>query len=160
MFVLLLTLCVSIRIFTGAPEAQVNFAQLIFNEPVQQQLTTPTYSHDVATVKPILFEKKSAVPRSPDPSEHKMYKKYLPPETTVSIFENYLYHAERVFVSIAATSIYIKDLTLKSLNSNSPPAPITPALFTLLLILLIIRIGVFGNNGEFRNNGDRRFSLQ
>jgi hypothetical protein len=160
LFVVLMMICVSVRIFTGAPEAQVNFAQLIFTTQAQEQLTTPTDRHDVATVQPIIFEEKSAATTPAHPTEHKMYKKYLPPDFLIVVFENLRYHSEQILTSILATSLYLKDLTLKSLTSHAPPILVELTLFTLFIVFLIKRIGVFGNDEQNKNYSNRRFRLQ
>jgi hypothetical protein len=155
---LLLSVCA--RIFTGAPEAQVNFLGLLFDGDTSQALVKEV-PHDAMTLYgPIALGDQSASRIPPKSADYKMYKKYLPPENYSQVIKNFKFTAQQLVVSILATSYYIKDLTLKSLHSNSPPIPASTLLFIVFMYLFIVRIGVFGNYGEIKNIRDRRFSLQ
>jgi hypothetical protein len=93
-------------------------------------------------------------------AEYKLYKKYVQPDKVFSITQEFQVVQNRIFESFSSTSYYIKDLTLRSLHSNSPPTPISTLVFIVFMCLVIIRIGVFGNYGEIKNILNRRFSLQ
>jgi hypothetical protein len=148
------------RLITGAPEAQVNFMALIFDSGSSQNLVQDA-SQDLTTISgPTIVDRSNATSTPPKSAEYKLYKKYVQPDEGFEISQNFTYAARQIFISIQNTSYYIKDLTLRSLHSNSPPAPASNLLFIVLMCLFIIRIGVFGNYGENKNIRDRRFSLQ
>jgi hypothetical protein len=109
---------------------------------------------------PTRIDGRSASTIPPKTAEYKLYKKYIPPDKTFQVVENSQFIAQQLFISIQASSYYIKDLTLRSLHSNSPPTPASTLLFVVFMYLLVIRIGVFGNYGEIKNIRDRGFSLQ
>ena len=148
------------RAFTGAPEAQTNFMGLIQDGSSWTHISKSVDSTSLCLVGPTLDLHRSASSTPPKSAEYKLYKKYLPPDQGFRVQEYVTHKAEQLFISIQSTSYYIKDLTLRSLHSNSPPAPVSTLLFIALLCLFIKRIGVFGNYGEVKNNGDWRFSLQ
>ena len=156
----LLFLSLLFRSFTGAPEAQTNFMGLIQDGASWTHMTESVDSQTLGLFGPTLESHKSASSTPPKSAEYKLYKKYLPPDKGFHVQEYVTHKAEQLFISIQITSYYIKDLTLRSLHSNSPPAPVSTLLFIALLYLFIKRIGVFGNYGEVKNNGDWRFSLQ
>jgi len=155
---LLISVCA--RLFTGAPEAQVNFMGLIFDSSSSQTLVHGVAQDSLSVSGPISFYERNASSIPPKSAEYKLYKKYVQPDQGLRIQENLFARAQQLLISIKATSHYIKDLTLRSLHSNSPPAPVTTLLFTVFMYLLIVRVGVFGNYGEIENSRDRRFSLQ
>ena len=155
-----LLICLFARSFTGAPEAQINFMGLFFDSGSSQTLVEEGSNKSLGVLGPTLINHRSASSIPPKSAEYKLYKKYVQPDKGFHAFENFVYRAEQVFISIQATSYYIKDLTLKSLHSNSPPAPVSTLLLTVFMCLFIIRIGVFGNYGETKNNNNWRFSLQ
>ena len=148
------------RFFTGAPEAQTNFMGLISDGAKWSAISQSVIEGSQAVQGPTLDVHRSAVPTPPKTAEYKQYKKYLPPDHGFQLQQYVTHKAAQLFISIQSTSYYIKDLTLRSLHSNSPPAPVSTLLFIALLCLFIKRIGVFGNYGEVKNNGDWRFSLQ
>ena len=148
------------RSFTGAPEAQINFMGLIFDGGTSGNLTQSVSQESLGIIGPTLVDHRSASSTPPKSAEYKLYKKYVQPDNGFHIVENFVYQAKQVFISIQATSYYIKDLTLRSLHSNSPPAPVSSLLLTVFMCLFIIRIGVFGNYGEKKNNNNWGFSLQ
>lgn len=155
-----LLIAVCARLFTGAPEAQVNFMGLIFDQGQTQTLAQEIPQGSLGILGPVAIDTRSASSIPPKSAEYKLYKKYVQPDQGFRITDNFIHTMEQILVSIKATSYYIKDLTLKSLHSNSPPAPVSTLLFTVFMYLLIVRIGVFGNHGEIKNISDRRFSLQ
>ena len=155
---LLISICV--RLFTGAPEAQVNFMGLMFDGGTSQTLVQDVSQESLGVSGPISIDARSASSIPPKSAEYKLYKKYVQPDKSFQIAQNFKYKANQIIISILATSYYIKDLTLKSLHSNSPPTPVSTLLFIVFMYLLIVRIGVFGNYGEIKNIRDRRFSLQ
>ena len=147
----------ALRGLTGAPHAEINFAGLIFdqaaaNETAQAPLLTQSgkktiSNHNGASKAPA----KSA--------EYKLYKKYVQPDKVFSITQEYQVVQNQIFKSFKSTSFYIRDLTLRSLHSNSPPTPLSTLLFIVFMCLFFIRIGVFGNNGEIKYHRNRGFSL-
>jgi hypothetical protein len=155
---LLISVCA--RLFTGAPEVQVNFMGLIFHGGQTQTLVQEVPQDSLGVFGQTIFGERSASSNPPKTAEHKMYKKYLEPDKSFQILQNFAFIVDQLIVSIQATSFYIKDLTLRSLHSNSPPTPASTLLFVVFMYLLVIRIGVFGNYGEIKNIRDRRFSLQ
>jgi hypothetical protein len=155
---LLISVCA--RLFTGAPEAQVNFMGLMFDGGTSQTLVQNVSQQSLGVSGPISFDSRSASSIPPKSAEYKLYKKYVQPDKSFQIVQNFKYKANQIIISILATSYYLKDLTLKSLHSNSPPTPVSTLLFIVFMYLLIVRIGVFGNYGEIKNIRDRRFSLQ
>jgi hypothetical protein len=155
---LLISVCA--RLFTGAPEVQVNFMGLIFDGGQTQTLVQEVPQDSLSVFEPTIFGARSASSNPPKTTEHKIYKKYLEPDMSFQVVGNFAFKVEQLIVSIQATSYYIKDLTLKSLHSNSPPVPVSTLLLIVFICLAIVRIGVFGNYGEIKNIRDRRFSLQ
>ena len=159
-FFILLLLCVSARLFTGAAEAQVNFMAIVGDANQSQGLVQEVNQNSLGVFGPTVVDRRDASSIPNRHSEYKLYKKYVMPDNNLNIRENFDHAIKQIVVSIQATSYYIKDLTLSSLRSNSPPAPVTTLLLTVFMYLFIIRIGVFGNYGKNKNIGDWRFSLQ
>lgn len=159
-FYVALLVSVCARLFTGAPEAQVNFMGLIFDGGSSKTLVQEVSQDSLGMFGPTVLGERSVSSIPPKTAEYKLYKKYLQPDKSFQVVQNFQYTAQQIIVSIQATSYYIKDLTLKSLHSNSPPTPVSTLLFIVFMYLLIVRIGVFGNYGEIKNICDRRFSLQ
>jgi hypothetical protein len=148
----------ALRGLTGAPHAEINFVGLIFdqvaaNETAQAPLFTQSGEKKV-------LDHKDASKTPAKSAEYKLYKKYVQPDKVFSITQEFRVIENQIFESFKSTSCYIKDLTLKSLHSNSPPTPLSTLLFIVFMYLFFIRIGVFGNYGETKNIRDRRFSLQ
>ena len=148
-----------VRSFTGAPNAQINFMGLIFdqissNESAQAPLLSQTGEQKA------ISDHKGASKAPAKSAEYKLYKKYIGPDKAFSITHEFQVIQKRIYESFKSTSLYLKDLTLRSLHSNSPPTPFSTPVFTVFMCLVIIRIGVFGNYGEIKNNRNRRFSLQ
>lgn len=158
-FFVLLLLCVSARLFTGAAEAQVNFLAIVGDSNQSQGLVQEVNQNSLGVFGPTIVDRRDASSIPNRHSEYKLYKKYVMPDNNLNIQENFAHTIKQIVVSIQATSYYIKDLTLKSLHSNSPPAPVTTLLFAVFVCLFFNRIGVFGNYGENKNIGHRRFSL-
>ena len=147
-----------VRSFTGAPNAQINYMGLIFDQvSANEQAAAPllTKKADQITVT----DHKGASRAPAKSAEYKLYKKYVVPDKAFSITAELQAIQKRISESIKSTSYYIKDLTLRSLHSNSPPTPFSTLVFTVFMCLVIIRIGVFGNYGEIKNSCNRRFSL-
>jgi hypothetical protein len=147
------------RSFTGAPNAQINFMALIFDQvSITESAEAPllTKTTDQMTIS----DHKSASKTPGKSAEYKLYKKYVGPDKAFSITHEFQVIQKRIYESFKSTSLYLKDLTLRSLHSNSPPTPFSTPVFTVFMCLVIIRIGVFGNYGESKNNRNRRFSLQ
>lgn len=159
-FYVLLLLCLSARLFTGAAEAQVNFMAIVGDSNQSQGLVQEVNQNSLGVFGPTIVDRRDASSIPNRHSEYKLYKKYVIPDNNSNIRENFVHAINQLVISIQATSYYIKDLTLRSLHSNSPPAPVTTLLLTVFMYLFIIRIGVFRNYGENKNIGDRRFSLQ
>jgi len=155
---LLISVCA--RLFTGAPEAQVNFMGLIADSGSSQALVQDASHDSLGLIGPISINERSASSIPPKSAEYKLYKKYVQPDKSFQIVQNFKHTARQIIVSIQATSYYIKDLTLKSLHSNSPPTPASTLLLIVFMYLFIVRIGVFGNYGEIKNIRDRGFGLQ
>jgi hypothetical protein len=155
---LLISVCA--RLFTGAPEVQVNFMGLIFHGGQTQTLVQEFPQDSLGVFESTIFGARSAPLNPPKTTEHKIYQKYLEPDKSFQVVQNFVSKVDQLIVSIQATSFYIKDLTLRSLHSNSPPTPTSTLLFVVFMYLLVIRIGVFGNYGEIKSIRDRRFSLQ
>ena len=148
----------ALRGLTGAPHAEINFLGLIFdqaaaNETAQAPLFTQSGEKKV-------LDDKDASKTPAKSAEYKLYKKYVQPDKVFSITQEFQVIENQIFESFKSTSYYIKDLTLKSLHSNSPPTPLSTLLFIVFMYLFFIRIGVFGNYGEIKSIRDRRFSLQ
>jgi hypothetical protein len=148
----------ALRGLTGAPHAEINFVGLIFeqaaaNETAQAPLFTPSGEKKV-------LDHKGASKAPAKSAEYKLYKKYVQPDKVFSITQNFQAVQKQIHESFSSTSYYIKDLTLRSLHSNSPPTPISTVVFIVFMCLFFIRIGVFGNNGEIKYHRNRRFSLQ
>ena len=147
-----------VRSFTGAPNAHINYMGLIFSQAsADEQAAAPLLAK---AADPISVTDHKGASRAPAKSaEYKLYKKYVGPDKAFSITAEFQAIQERISESINSASYYIKDLTLRSLHSNSPPTPFSPLVFTVFMCLVIIRIGVFGNYGEIKNSCNRRFSL-
>ena len=147
------------RSFTGAPNAQVNFMGLIFDRvSASDSAQAPLLSQTGDQI--VISDHKSASRTPAKSAEYKLYKKYVGPDKSFSLTAEFQAIQKRIYERIKSTSYYIKDLTLRSLHSNSPPTPFSTLVFTVFMCLVIIRIGVFGNYGEIKNNRNRRFSLQ
>ena len=148
-----------VRSFTGAPNAQINFMGLIFDQVSANELAESPLLAKTADQLTVT-DHKSASKTPAKSAEYKLYKKYVGPDKTFSITQEFQAIQKKIYESIKSTSYYIKDLTLRSLHSNSPPTPFSTLVFTAFMCLVIIRIGVFGTYGEIKNKRDRRFSLQ
>ena len=152
-------LSVLVRSITGAPNVQANFIGLIFDKvSVHDSTQAPLLAK--ASDKFSLIENKNASKTPPKSAEYKLYKKYISPDKSFSLTAESQAIQKQIYESIKSTSYYIKDLTLRSLHSNSPPTPFSTLVFTVFMCLVIIRIGVFGTYGEIKNKRDRGFSLQ
>ena len=148
-----------LRSFTGVPNAHINFVGLIFQQVSSNEIAAAPLPAKTADQISVTDHKGAS--RAPAKSaEYKLYKKYIGPDKTFSIAAEFQVVQKRIYESFSSTSYYIKDLTLRSLHSNSPPTPFSTLVFTVFMFLVIIRIGVFGNYGEIKNKRDRRFSLQ
>ena len=147
------------RSITGAPNAQINFMGLIFEQvSITESAEAPLLAK---TADQVTISDHKSASRTPDKSaEYRLYKKYVQPDKSFSITQNLQAVQKQIYESFSSTSYYIKDLTLRSLHSNSPPTPISTLVFIVFMCLLMIRIGVFGNNGEIKYHRNRRFSLQ
>ena len=148
-----------LRSFTGAPNAHINFVGLIFQQVSANEIAAAPLLSQTGESKGVA-DHKSASKTPAKSAEYKLYKKYIGPDKTFSIAAEFQLVQKRIYESFSSTSYYIKDLTLRSLHSNSPPTPFSTLVFTVFMCLVIIRIGVFGNYGEIKNKRDRRFSLQ
>ena len=147
------------RSFTGAPNAQINFMGLIFDQvSITESAEAPLLAKTADQMT--ISDHKSASKAPAKSAEYKLYKKYVQPDKSFSITQNFQAVQKQIYESFSSTSYYIKDLTLRSLHSNSPPTPISTLVFIVFMCLLMIRIGVFGNNGEIKYHRNRRFSLQ
>ena len=147
-----------VRSFTGAPNAQVNFMGLIFDQVSgSESAQAPLLSQTGDQI--VISDHKSASRTPAKSAEYKLYKKYIGPDKAFSITHEFQVIQKRIYESFKSTSLYLKDLTLRSLHSNSPPTPFSTLVFTVFMCLLIIRIGVLGNYGEIKNSCNRRFSL-
>ena len=147
-----------VRSFTGAPNAQINFMGLVIDQVSANELAESPLLAKTADQLTVTHHKNAS--KTPAKSaEYKLYKKYVGPDKTFSITQEFQTIQKRIYESIKSTSYYIKDLTLRSLHSNSPPTPFSPLVFTVFMCLVIIRIGVFGNYGEIKNNRYWRFSF-
>ena len=147
------------RSFTGAPNVQINFMGLIFDQvAITESAETPLLAKiaDQMTIS----DHKTASRTPAKSAEYKLYKKYIGPDKAFSVTHEFQVIQKRICESFKSTSLYLKDLTLSSLHSNSPPTPISTLVFIVFMCLLMIRIGVFGNNGEIKYHRNRRFSLQ
>ena len=148
-----------VRSFTGAPNAQVNFMGLIFDQvSASESAQAPLLSQTGDQI--VISDHKSASRTPAKSAEYKLYKKYVGPDKAFSITHEFQVIQKSIYESLKSTSLYLKDLTLRSLHSNSPPTPFSTLVFTVFMCLVIIRIGVFGNYGEIKNIRDRGFSLQ
>ena len=148
-----------IRSFTGAPNAQVNFIGLIFDQVSgSESAQAPLLSQTGDQI--VISDHKSASRTPAKSAEYKLYKKYVGPDKVFSINREFQVIQKSIYESFKSTSLYLKDLTLRSLHSNSPPTPISTLVFIVFMCLFFIRIGVFGNYGEIKNIRDRGFSLQ
>jgi len=147
------------RSFTGAPNAQINFMGLIFDQvSITESAEAPLLAK---TADQMTISNHKSASRTPAKSaEYKLYKKYVQPDKVFSITQNFQAVQKQIYEFFSSTSYYIKDLTLTSLHSNSPPTPISTLVFIVFMCLFFIRIGVFGNNGEIKYHRNRRFSLQ
>jgi hypothetical protein len=147
----------ALRGFTGAPHAEINFVGLIFdqvaaNETAQALLFTQS-------VEEAISDHKGASKAPAKSAEYKLYKKYVQPDKSFSISQYFQADQNQIFESFKSASFYIRDLTLRSLHSNSPPTPLSTLLFIVFMCLFFIRIGVLGSNGEIKYHRNRRFSL-
>lgn len=155
-FVLLSVLARSI---TGAPNAQANFIGLIFDQvSINDSTQAPLLAK--ASDKISLIHNKNASKTPTKSAEYRLYKKYISPDKSFSLTTESQAIQKRIYASFKSTSYYIKDLTLRSLHSNSPPTPFSTLVFTVFMCLVIIRIGVFGTYGEIKNKRDWGFSFQ
>jgi len=159
-FFVFLLLCVSARLFTGAANVQVNFLGLLEIDNQSKSLVQEVPQDSLGVFGSVLADHRDASSIPSRHSDYKLYKKYIMTDTTFRVEENFAYEIQQFIVSLQSTSYYIKDLTLKSLHSNSPPVPATTFLFIVLMYLFINRIGVFGNHGENKDISDRGFCLQ
>lgn len=127
LFLFVMLLSVSARVFTGASEAQVNFTSLI----VDQHLVTHTEVDDHALLHQSVL--KSAEGATSIPEKHRTYatyKKYVTPDKSLSVE---LAHTKRmavresdvtyVNVSHVHSSIFLP-------VANSPPAVVSAHLHT------------------------------
>jgi hypothetical protein len=147
----------ALRGLTGAPHAEINFVGLIFDQAAANEIAqAPLFTQ---TSKKTISDHKGASKAPAKSAEYKLYKKYIQPDKVFSITQEFQGVKNQIFESFKSTSFYIKDLTLRSLHSNSPPTPFSPLVFTVFMCLVIIRIGVLGNYGEIKNSCNRRFSL-
>ena len=147
----------ALRGLTGAPHAEINFVGLIFdqaaaNETAQAPLFTQSGEKKV-------LNHKDASKTPAKSAEYKLYKKYVGPDKVFSINREFQVIQKSIYESLKSTSSYLKDLTLRSLHSNSPPTPISTFLFIVFMCLFFIRIRIFGNNGEIKYHLNRGFSL-
>ena len=159
LFLTFVLLSLVARSFTGAPNAQVNFMGLIFDQVSAGESAQAPLLSQTGEQKAI-SDHKGASKAPAKSAEYKLYKKYVGPDKAFSITHEFQVIQKRIYESFKSTSLYLKDLTLRSLHSNSPPTPFSTLVFTVFMCLVIIRIGVFGNYGEIKNNHNRRFSLQ
>ena len=159
-YLILLLLCVTARLFTGAAEAQVNFLGILAAPVNTNGIVQAASSESLGVIGPRFIDRSDASSIPENHSDYQLYKKYIMPNGLFNIAENYFFKLEQLFISIQATSLYIKDLTLRSLHSNSPPVPVTTLFLIVFMCFLISRSGVFGNYGEGKSFGDWRFSLQ
>ena len=159
-FFVLLLLTVSARLFTGAAEAQVNFLGIVGDANKSQGLAQEVDQNSLGVYGPVAADHRDASSIPTRHSDYKLYKKYVMPDSAYHIEENFVDKIQQLLVSIQATSYYIKDLTLKTLHSNSPPVPVSTFLFTVFMYLFTIRFGVLRNYGEKKNISDWRFSFQ
>jgi hypothetical protein len=148
-----------LRSFTGVPNAHINFLGLIFQQVSANEVVEAPLLSQTGESKGI-SDHKGASKAPAKSAEYKLYKKYVQPDKVFSITQNFQAVQKQIYESFSSTSYYIKDLTLRSLHSNSPPTPISTLVFIVFMCLLMIRIGVFGNNGEIKYHRNRRFSLQ
>jgi hypothetical protein len=159
LFLTFVLLSLLVRSFTGAPNAQANFMGLIFDQvSVNDSAQAPLLAK--ASDKISVIDHRNASKTPAKSAEYKLYKKYVGPDKAFSITAEFQAIQKRISEGIKSTSYYIKDLTLRSLHSNSPPTPFSTLVFTVFMCLVIIRIGVFGTYGEIKNKRDRGFSLQ
>ena len=148
-----------VRSFTGAPNAHINYIGLIFD---QVSITESAEAPLLAKIadQMAISDPKGASKAPAKSAEYKLYKKYVGPDKAFSITHEFQVIQKSIYESFKSTSLYLKDLTLRTLHSNSPPTPFSTLVFIVFMCLLMIRIGVFGNYGEIKNNRNRRFSLQ
>ena len=127
LFLFVMLLSVSVRIFTGAPEAQVNFTSLI----VDHHLAT----HGVVDEQKLLHQSviKGTLGASSIPEKHRTYatyKKYITPDKSLSVE---LANTKCKAVQ-ASEVIYVNVLHIHSSISlpvaNSPPAVVSAHLHT------------------------------
>jgi hypothetical protein len=147
----------ALRGLTGAPHAEINFVGLIFDQAAANETAqAPLFTQ---TSKETISDHKDASKAPANSAEYKLYKKYVQPDKIFFITQELYSIQEKISQSFQQTSLYIKDLTLNSLHSNSPPTPLSTLLFIVFMCLFSIRIGVFGNNGKIKYHRNRRFSL-
>jgi len=147
----------ALRGFTGAPHAEINFVGLIFDQAAANETAqAPLFTQ---LDKKTISDQKGASKAPAKSAEYKLYKKYVQPDKSFSISQYFQVDQNQIFESFKSTSFYIRDLTLRSLHSNSPPTPLSTLLFIVFMCLFFIRIGVLGSNGEIKYHRNRRFSL-
>jgi len=148
-----------VRSFTGAPNAHINFIGLIFD---QVSITESAEAPLLAKIadQMAISDHKGASKAPAKSAEYKLYKKYVGPDKAFSITHEFQVIQKSIYESFKSTSLYLKNLTLRTLHSNSPPTPFSTLVFIVFMCLLMIRIGVFGSYGEIENNRNRRFGLQ
>lgn len=127
LFLFVMLLSVSARVFTGASEAQVNFTSLI----VDQHLVTHTEIDDHAFLHQSVL--KSAEGATSIPEKHRTYatyKKYVTPDKSLSVD---LAHTKRKAVR-ASEVTYVNVSHIHSSIflpvANSPPAVVSAHLHT------------------------------
>lgn len=127
LFLFVMLLSVSVRIFTGAPEAQVNFTSLIVDQ-------NPA-GHGVVDEQKLLHQSviKGTLGASSIPEKHRTYatyKKYVTPDKSLSVE---LTHTKRKAVR-ASDVTYVKVSHIHSSIflpvANSPPAVVSAHLHT------------------------------
>ena len=127
LFLFVMLLSVSARVFTGASEAQVNFTSLI----VDQHLVTHTELNDHALLhQSVLKSAEGATSITEQHHTYATYKKYVTPDKSLSVE---LTHTKRKAVR-ASDVTYINVSHIHSLIflpvANSPPEVVSPHLHT------------------------------
>ena len=127
LFLFVMLFSVSIRIFTGAPEAQVNFTSLIVDHD--------SATHGVVDEQKLLHQSviKGTLGASSIPEKHRTYatyKKYVTPDKSLSV----------EFASTKRKAIRASDVTYVNVShihtsiflpvANSPPAVVSAHLHT------------------------------
>jgi hypothetical protein len=127
LFLFVMLLSVSARVFTGASEAQVNFTSLI----VDQHLVTHAEVNDHALLHQSVL--KSAEGATSIPEKHRTYatyKKYVTPDKSLSVE---LAHTKRKAVRASdVTYVNVSHIhsSIFSPVANSPPAVVSAHLHT------------------------------